>query len=51
MRKKKKSSVLLSKKTSVPLFQILGLKKKVDKNFVFSMENVAKKLINSLINR
>jgi hypothetical protein len=50
MCKKRISLILLPKKTSKPLFQILDLKK-VDKNPVFSMKNVAKKLVNSLIDR
>ena len=50
MCKKRIFSILLPKKTSIPSFQILDLKK-VDKNAVFSMKNVDKKLVNSLIDR
>jgi hypothetical protein len=47
MSKKKNILDFAPQKDEYTLLQILGLKKKVDKNLVFSMKNVAKKLINS----
>ena len=51
MRKKRISSIWPPKRTSIPLLQILDLKKKVDRNPVFSMKNVAKTFVDSLISR
>jgi hypothetical protein len=47
MRKKKNILGFVPKKTSVPSSKILNLKKKIDKNLIFSTKNVIKKFINS----
>jgi hypothetical protein len=51
MCKKRISSILLPKKSSIPSFPVLDLEKKVAENPVFSMKNVAEKLVNSSIDR
>jgi hypothetical protein len=51
MRKKKNILDFAPQKDEYTLVSNFGFEKKVDKNLVFSMKNVAKENINSLINR